>query len=104
MLSNYLDRHINDYFEIFLDAYYEGMPFISEFLRTAYGFYLRERHPLVRKGLKLIISYNLTLHVTLIEQIEEASTMVGKIDGIRSKYYGDVGPCDDQFPKQVQFG
>ena len=88
VLSTYLDRHIDDYFEIFLEGYYEGMPFITQFLKTAYGFYLKERHPLVRKGLKLIISYNLTLHITLMEQTEEVSTMAGQINDMRSKFYG----------------
>lgn len=98
VLSNYLDQHIDDCFEIFLDSYYEGMPFISEFLKTAYRFYLKERHPLIRKGLKLIITYNLNQHVTLMEQIKGASATTGKINEISSILYGKT-----LAPKMISF-
>jgi hypothetical protein len=86
-LSDYLDRHIDGGFENFVDEYFEGTYFVTELLKTAYRFYTREKLPVIRKALKLVIAYNLTLHVTMVEGLgdEEAP---GKVEDSSSKFCG----------------
>ena len=56
-------------------------------MKTAYRFYTREKLPVIRKALKLVIAYNLTLHVTMVEGLgdEEAP---GKVEDSSSKFCG----------------
>lgn len=90
MLSDYLDRHIdgNGTFEKFVDDYFEGTPFLTQMLKTAFRFYYRTKMPVIRKALKLIIAYNLTLHVTLVEGLGEEEPLLGKITAEKSKFKG----------------
>ncbi|KAF2753909.1 hypothetical protein EJ05DRAFT_420031, partial [Pseudovirgaria hyperparasitica] len=88
MLSEYLDRHIDGGFERFVDEYFDGTYFISEILKTAYRFYLREKLPVIRKALKLVLAYNLTLHVTMVEGLGDDDQYVGKVDDNASKFFG----------------
>ncbi|KAJ9234934.1 C6 finger domain protein [Paecilomyces variotii] len=90
MLSDYLDRHIdgNGSFEKFVDDYFEGTPFLTQMLKTAFRFYFRTKLPVIRKALKLILAYNLTLHVTMVEGIGEEEGFVGKIKDETSKFKG----------------
>lgn len=88
-LSEYLDKHIDGPFEDFVDNYFEGTPFITEILKTAHRYYMKERLPVIRKALKLVLAYNLTLHVTMIQHQGEASPEVdGLIDDEDSKFFG----------------
>lgn len=86
MLSDYLDRHIDGGFECFVDEYFEGTYFITEILKTVYRFYCREKLPVVRKALKLVVAYTLTLHVTMVEGLPEEES-VGKVENPASKFY-----------------
>ncbi|KAI9660826.1 MAG: hypothetical protein M1829_006479 [Trizodia sp. TS-e1964] len=95
LLSEYLDQHIDgrteageSAFECFVDEYFEGTKFLTEILKTAHRYYLRESLPVMRKALKLVLAYNLTMHVTLVEGLAEEETMVGKIDDETSKFNG----------------
>ncbi|RAH51605.1 Zn(II)2Cys6 transcription factor domain-containing protein [Aspergillus brunneoviolaceus CBS 621.78] len=90
MLSEYLDRHIdgNGTFEKFVDDYFEGTPFLTQMLKTAFRYYYRTKLPVIRKALKLIIAYNLTLHVTMVEGLGEEQCMPGKIDSSTSRFKG----------------
>jgi hypothetical protein len=92
MLSDYLDRHIdgNGTFEKFVDDYFEGTPFLTQMLKTAFRYYFRTKLPVIRKALKLIIAYNLTLHVTMVEGIGEEDGFLGKIEDPSSKFKGKV--------------
>lgn len=92
MLSDYLDRHIdgNGSFEKFVDDYFDGTPFLTEMLKTAFRYYFRTKLPVIRKALKLILAYNLTLHVTMVEGIGEAEDFVGKVVDETSKYNGKI--------------
>lgn len=87
MLSDYLDRHIDGGFENFVDEYFEGTYFVTELLKTAYRFYTREKLPVIRKALKLVIAYNLTLHVTMVEGLGDEETP-GKVEDTSSKFCG----------------
>ena len=89
-LSEYLDKHIDEGFEKFIDDHFEGTPFITEIFKTAYRFYTKERLPVIRKALKLVVAYNLTLHITMIEQPPSEQPMEGQIDDEDSKYFGKV--------------
>ncbi|KAG7123452.1 hypothetical protein HYQ45_013816 [Verticillium longisporum] len=62
-LSAYLDKHIDGPFEEFIDDHFEGTPFITEILKTAHRFYVKEKMPVIRKALKLVLAYNLTVMV-----------------------------------------
>lgn len=88
MLSDYLDRHIDGGFENFVDEYFEGTYFVTELLKTAYRFYCREKLPVMRKALKLVLAYNLTLHVTMVEGLGEEGEMLGKVEDSQSKFCG----------------
>ena len=88
LLSDYLDRHIDGGFELFVDDYFEGTPFITQILKTAYRFWLREKTPVIRKALKLVLAYNLTQHITMIEGVPDEEGFLGKIADDSSKYHG----------------
>ena len=88
LLSEYLDRHLDISFEGFVDDYFEGTRFMTEILKTAHRYYMRERTPAIRKGLKLVLAYNLTLHVTMVEGLTEEEQFKGKINNTRSRFDG----------------
>ncbi|KAJ9657188.1 hypothetical protein H2201_008269 [Coniosporium apollinis] len=88
VLSEYLDRHIDGGFERFVDEYFEGTYFLTEILKTAYRYYLREKLPVIRKALKLVVAYNLTLHVTLVDGLSEEEAKIGKIENDDSRFNG----------------
>jgi hypothetical protein len=89
-LAEYLDKHIDGSFEDFIDDHFEGTPFITEILKTAHRFYVKEKMPIIRKALKLVLSYNLTQHITMIEQQGSEDLIDGTIDDEDSKFYGKV--------------
>ncbi|KAF2276680.1 uncharacterized protein EI97DRAFT_317464 [Westerdykella ornata] len=88
VLSDYLDRHVDGGFERFVDEYFEGTYFVTEVLKTAYRFYCREKLPVLRKALKLVIAYNLTLHVTMVEGLPEDERNLGRVEDEKSKFCG----------------
>jgi hypothetical protein len=90
MLSDYLDRHIdgNGTFEKFVDDYFDGTPFLTQMLKTAFRFYFRTKLPVIRKALKLVVAYNLTMHVTMVEGIGEEEGFLGKIENMGSRFSG----------------
>lgn len=87
-LSEYLDKHIDGPFEDFIDDHFEGTPFITEILKTAHRFYVKEKMPVIRKSLKLVLAYNLTMHITMVENQGSEVELDGQIDDEDSKYYG----------------
>ncbi|KAI5464603.1 hypothetical protein BGZ63DRAFT_350686 [Mariannaea sp. PMI_226] len=87
-LSEYLDKHIDGPFEDFIDDHFEGTPFITEILKTAHRYYVKEKMPVIRKALKLVLAYNLTMHITMIENQGDEVSLDGQIDDEDSKYYG----------------
>lgn len=89
-LSEYLDKHLDGPFEEFIDDYFEGTPFITEILKTAHRYYVKEKVSVIRKALKLVLAYNLTLHVTMVEQRGDEHPMEGLIDDEDSKYNGKI--------------
>jgi hypothetical protein len=90
MLSDYLDRHIDGTgtFEKFVDDYFEGTPFLSQMLKTAYRFYFKTGSTIIKKALKLVLAYNLTLHITMVEGVPTEESFVGKIEEQTSKFFG----------------
>ncbi|SPO04963.1 related to C6 finger domain protein [Cephalotrichum gorgonifer] len=89
-LSEYLDKHIDGPFEEFINDHFEGTPFITEILATAHRYYMKEKSPVIRKALKLVLAYNLTLHITLVENQGSEVQLDGQIDDEDSKFYGRV--------------
>ncbi|KAH6874278.1 hypothetical protein B0T10DRAFT_541185 [Thelonectria olida] len=87
-LSEYLDKHIDGPFEDFIDDHFEGTPFITEILKTAHRYLVKEKMPVIRKALKLVLAYNLTMHITMIENQGDEVNLDGQIDDEDSKYYG----------------
>lgn len=88
MLSEYVDAHIDNGFESFVNTYFDGTPFLTQMLKTAYHYWHRERTPVVRKCLKLLIAYNLTQHVTMVEGVPEEERFKGKIMDWNSQFRG----------------
>ncbi|KAK3941585.1 hypothetical protein QBC46DRAFT_97182 [Diplogelasinospora grovesii] len=90
-ISEYLDKHVDEGFERFVEDHFEGTPFVSEILMTAFRFYEKQKLPVIRKALKLVVAYNLTLHITMVEQPPmDEQTLEGQIDDEDSKYFGKV--------------
>lgn len=89
-LDEYLDKHIDGNFEAFVDDHFDGTPFITEIFKTAHRYYVKEKSEVIRKALKLVLAYNLTLHITLVEQQGSEQDLDGTIDDEDSKYYGKV--------------
>ena len=89
LLSDYLDLHIDSGFMHFIDEYYQGTPFTTEILKTAYTFWYRERTPIIRKALKLVIAYNLTQHCTMLEPIA-GQKFLGEVLDPDSKWRGRI--------------
>jgi hypothetical protein len=87
-LADYLDKHIEGAFESFVDDHFEGTPFVTEILKTVHRFYVKEKLPVLHKALKLVLAYNLTMHITLVEQQGSEHAMEGQIDDEDSKYFG----------------
>lgn len=88
LLSAYLDKHIDIGFEQFVDEFFEGTPFLTEMLKTAHRFWTREKTPVIRKALKMMLAYNLIYHITLVEGVPEEEQFPGKIDDEDSKFWG----------------
>ncbi|KYK54999.1 C6 finger domain-containing protein [Drechmeria coniospora] len=87
-LAEYLDKHIDGPFEDFIDDHFEGTPFITEILKTAHRYYVNERMPVIKKALKLVLAYNLTMHITMVENQGSEVDLDGQIDDEDSKFYG----------------
>ena len=88
VLSDYLDKHIAEGFELWVDRHFEGTTFLTEMLKTAYEYYKRTQLPIIHKALKLILAYNMTQHVTMVEGLSDEESMLGKVDDNSSKYFG----------------
>jgi hypothetical protein len=87
-LADYLDKHIDGPFEDFINEHFEGTPFITEILKTAHRYYMKEKLPVIRKALKLVLAYNLTMHITMVENPPSEMPLDGQIDDEDSKFYG----------------
>ena len=90
LLSEYLDRHIDGpgTFNKFVDDYFDGTRFLTQMLKTAFRYYNRTKLPVIRKALKLVLAYNLTLHVTMVEGIPAEENFLGKIEEETSRFFG----------------
>ena len=90
LLNDYIDKHIDGGFDNFVDDYFEGTPFLTEMLKTVYLYWTREQTPVLRKCLKLLVSYNLTQHVTMVVGIPDEEGFLGKIRDPTSKFRGQT--------------
>jgi len=102
-LSDYVDKHLDDgCFEKFVVDYFEGTPFLTEILQTAYRFYQRTEIPVIRKALKLVVAYTLTVHITMAEGLSEEESVDSKIDDEASRWNGKtVAPVMIHFQIKV---
>ena len=90
VLSDYLDRHIDSGFDHFVNSYFEGTPFITGILITAYHYWLNARVPVIRKALKLVLAYNLTQHVTMVGGVPVEEGFEGLVRDPKSKWNGQT--------------
>ncbi|RKF60511.1 putative c6 finger domain-containing protein [Erysiphe neolycopersici] len=90
MLSEYLDKHVEGTYEAFIDNFFEGTPFITEILSTVHHYYVKEKTPAIRKALKLLLAYNLTLHITFVEQHGEEHQIDGLVKAEKSRFYNKI--------------
>ncbi|KAL8689864.1 MAG: hypothetical protein Q9218_004563 [Villophora microphyllina] len=89
-LSEYLDKHIDHGFEDFVDNHFEGTPFLTQMVKTVYHYWKREKTPVIRKSLKLLLAYNLTQHITMVEGIPVESGCPGRIHDENSRFRGKI--------------
>lgn len=87
-LSEYLDKHLDGPFEDFIDDHFEGTPFITEILKTAHRYYVKDKMPVIRKALKLVLAYNLTMQITMVENQGSEVQLDGQIENEDSRFYG----------------
>jgi hypothetical protein len=88
-LSNYVEQHLYS-FEKFVDDYFESTPFVMEMLKTIYRHYVKTQNLALKKGLKLVIAYALTLHIVLVSPESNADYDLGIISDEGSRYYGQI--------------
>jgi len=84
-MVEYLDRHIDGGFENFVDEHFEGTLFLTECLKTMYSQFLKHQSILLRKALRLIIAYNLTLNLVMMK---EGFDETGRVQNPDSKLFG----------------
>lgn len=89
-LSEYLDKHIENGFEYFVDSYFDGTPFITQMVKIVYHFWRKEQTPVIRKSLKFLLAYNLTQHITMVEGIPEEEGFSGRIYDENSRFRGKI--------------
>lgn len=92
MLSDYLDRHLDlpGSFPKFVDEYCGETPFLTSMLKTAFNYYNCTKAPVIRKALKFLLAYGLTLHITFVEGVADEEDFPGRIDDKTSQYYGKI--------------
>ena len=90
LLSEYIEGHLEDNFDGFVDEYFEGTPYLTEILHTAHKYYRRTHTPVIRKALKLVLAYALTQHITLVTGLSDEESDVGRIDDETSRFAGEV--------------
>jgi hypothetical protein len=90
VVSEYVDLHLDKGFDHFVAEYFEGTPFVSEALKSINQYYLLTRQSNIRKGLKLVIAYCLTCHITMLTGLSDEEADIGKIDDPASKWYGST--------------
>jgi hypothetical protein len=87
IMIEYIDRHIDQGFEDFVDAHFEGTPFLTECLKTTYRYMSRDQSAILRKALRLVVAYNLTLNLTMMEP-QSPYDGIGHIAGPGTKLFG----------------
>jgi hypothetical protein len=92
MLSDYLDRHLDvpGSFHNFIESYCGETPFLTSMLKTAFNYYTRTKAPVIRKALKFLLAYSLTLHITLVEGVPDEEHFPGRVDDETSQYFGKI--------------
>lgn len=90
VMSEYVDKHIDGGFERFVDNHFDGTKFITEMLKTTYNHYRSTKLPIIRKALKLVVAYNLTMSLTLAEGLPEDAAWAGKVTDPESRQYGKI--------------
>jgi len=90
MVSEYVDLHLNSGFDKFVASYFEGTPFLTELLMSINRYYVATKQANIGKGLRLVIAYALTLHITLISGLSGEEAEVGKITDLTSRFCGDT--------------
>lgn len=91
-MSDYLDRHLDvpGSFHSFIDSYCGETPFLTSMLKTAFDYYNRTKAPVIRKALKFLLAYSLTLHITLVEGVPDEESFPGRVDDETSLYHGKI--------------
>jgi len=90
MVSDYVDLHLDQGFDHFINEYFDGTPFLTELLRSINLHYLATKQENLRKGLRLVVAYCLTLHITMINGLTEEEAAIGKIEDPTSRYFGET--------------
>ena len=90
MVSDYVDLHLESGFDNFVASYFEGTPFLTELLMSINRYYVATKQQNIGKGLRLVIAYGLTLHVSLVNGLSDEEAEVGKITDPNSRYYGET--------------
>lgn len=91
LLNEYIDCHLdNGNFDSFVDSYFDGTPFLTDILHTAYKYYQRTQTPVLRKALRLVVAYSLTQNITMVEGLSEEESTTGRIDEDAGRWAGKI--------------
>ncbi|KAJ8608314.1 hypothetical protein MRB53_039736 [Persea americana] len=85
VLHNYLESHLNEQFDAFLDANWTPDTFLHQMLRIAQRYWLETRNRPVYNALKMLVAYLLTTRITMVEG---AAFVDGKIVDQDSRFTG----------------
>lgn len=90
VISDYVDMHLNEGFERFIQEYFDNTPFLTELLRSVHAYWVATKQENIRRALKLVIAYALTLHITLAINLPEEEANIGKIEDLNSRFHGQT--------------
>jgi len=91
LLNEYVDCHLdNGHFDSFVDSYFDGTPFLTDILHTAYTYYQKMETPVLRKALRLVVAYSLTQNITMVEGLSEEESTTGRIEEDAGRWAGKI--------------
>lgn len=86
-LAEYIDKHISVSFENIVDSLFEGIPFVTDILKTVHRYYAKEKGPTICKALKLVLSFKLTSRITMVENQDLECPLEGQSNEVKSEYH-----------------
>ena len=101
LIGDYLDKHIDGDFENFIEDRFKKTLFLSDCLKTLYRYFLKNQSVLLRKALRFIIAYSLTLKLTIIEGGTQHNETSPNQQSYRELFFGET-PASTTIDSEVK--